>query len=263
VSPFAAAELNAEDGIGDASPSRAEKKPSSSVMDWVSLQAAVPPVGIVYKLKTKCIGPETGRSEASNNRPCSVRDGGTPGTAPAAECMGTTAIIAPTSTTFASLARIAPSPQPRRHETLVDRHLRCNHGRHILGLMPTLLQNRGRLLVLAVTLAAVGVAAARMLVARPPERPATSNDAREAFVTALNAQKDGRYHDAREGYLRALSLDPKMADARYQLAVITQAAGAYGEAEHNIEQLEAISPNDPRVAELRARLGHASEGGAP
>jgi hypothetical protein len=109
VSPFAAAELNVEGGIDDASPSRAEKKPSSSVMDSVSLQSAVPPVGSAYKLKTNCVDPVTGRSAASNNRPCSVRDGGTPGTAPAAGRMGTTEIVAPTSTTFVSRARIGRS----------------------------------------------------------------------------------------------------------------------------------------------------------
>jgi hypothetical protein len=109
VSPFAAAELNVEGGIADASPSRAEKKPSSSVMDSVSLQSAVLPVGTAYKLKTNLVEPVTGRSAASNNRPCSVRDAGTPGPAARAEGERTMPIIAPTSRACVSRARIGRS----------------------------------------------------------------------------------------------------------------------------------------------------------
>jgi tetratricopeptide (TPR) repeat protein len=80
------------------------------------------------------------------------------------------------------------------------------------------------------------------------------DDARVAYDQALVAQSEARYREAREGYLRALSLDPKMADARYNLAVLTHGAGADDEARHNLDELAAIAPDDPRIAPLRAML---------
>jgi tetratricopeptide (TPR) repeat protein len=80
-------------------------------------------------------------------------------------------------------------------------------------------------------------------------------DARAAFDAAVIAQQQGRYHDAREGYLKALSLDPKMADARYNLVILTHARNADDEARHHLAELKAIAPNDPRIPGLEAQLG--------
>jgi tetratricopeptide (TPR) repeat protein len=79
-------------------------------------------------------------------------------------------------------------------------------------------------------------------------------DARVLYDQALVAQKQGRYRDAREGYLRALAVDPKMADARYNLVVLTHAAGADDEARHHLDLLAAIAPGDARLVALRASL---------
>lgn len=119
------------------------------------------------------------------------------------------------------------------------------------------MQPNARGLVLAAAVAIIGVAAARTLPPRLAAPHSASNDARDVFAAALAAERRGSYHEAREGYLRALSLDPKMADARYQLALLTHAARADEEARYNLEQLEAIAPNDPRLPGLRATLNRA------
>jgi tetratricopeptide (TPR) repeat protein len=80
------------------------------------------------------------------------------------------------------------------------------------------------------------------------------DDARAAFDVALVAQKQGRYRDAREGYLRALSIDPKMVDARYNLALLAHGVGADDEARHDLNALVDIAPDDPRIPGLRAML---------
>jgi Flp pilus assembly protein TadD len=72
--------------------------------------------------------------------------------------------------------------------------------------------------------------------------------------TAETAQRQGRFHDAREGYLNALALDPTLADARYNLAILTHSAGANEEASHDLAELEKIAPGDPRIAQLKALL---------
>jgi Flp pilus assembly protein TadD len=79
-------------------------------------------------------------------------------------------------------------------------------------------------------------------------------DARAVLETAQAAQRQGRFHDAREGYLRALALDPTLADARYSLAILTHAAGANEEASHDLAELEKIAPGDPRIAQLKELL---------
>lgn len=81
------------------------------------------------------------------------------------------------------------------------------------------------------------------------------NDARVPFDIALVAQKQGRFRDAREGYLRALAIDPKMADARYNLALLTHGVGANDEANHDLDELERIAPGDARIGALRETLG--------
>ena len=56
------------------------------------------------------------------------------------------------------------------------------------------------------------------------------------YDCALIADRQGRYHDAREGYLRTLQLDPKSADARYNLVLLTQGHGATLEAKHHLDR---------------------------
>jgi tetratricopeptide (TPR) repeat protein len=77
------------------------------------------------------------------------------------------------------------------------------------------------------------------------------------YDTALVAQKKNQYHDAREGYLRTLKLDPAYADAHFNLIVLTFNAGAVGEAQHHLEQFSAKCPTDPRLPQLRGMLARA------
>jgi tetratricopeptide (TPR) repeat protein len=79
-------------------------------------------------------------------------------------------------------------------------------------------------------------------------------DSRVPLELGVVEQGEHHYRDAREAYLRALALDPKAADARYRLVVLTHAAHADDEARHHLDELAAIAPNDPRVPALRAEL---------
>ncbi len=88
---------------------------------------------------------------------------------------------------------------------------------------------------------------------RNPENVAATYD------LALIADRRGRYHDAREGYLAALRLDRDHADARYNLALLTYRAGALPEARHHADELEAIAPNDPRLPALRDALDETDD----
>jgi tetratricopeptide (TPR) repeat protein len=72
-----------------------------------------------------------------------------------------------------------------------------------------------------------------------------------AYDHALVADKQHRYHDAREGYLRVLQLDPSSADARYNLVLLTHSHGADQEARHHLDELAARHPGDARLAWLR------------
>ena len=70
------------------------------------------------------------------------------------------------------------------------------------------------------------------------------------YDRALVADRQLRYHDAREGYLRTLQLDPKNADARYNLVLLTQGHGATLEARHHLEVFQTTYPGDPRIGRL-------------
>jgi tetratricopeptide (TPR) repeat protein len=78
------------------------------------------------------------------------------------------------------------------------------------------------------------------------------------FDRALVADRQLRYHDAREGYLRTLELDPKNADARYDLVILTHASGATREAQHHLDVFRASYPADPRTKELTELLAAPS-----
>jgi len=77
---------------------------------------------------------------------------------------------------------------------------------------------------------------------------------RVAFDMGVVAQSEGHYREAREAYLHALALDPTMADARYNLVVLTHSIKADDEARHHLDELAAISPGDPRIPAMRAAL---------
>ena len=78
------------------------------------------------------------------------------------------------------------------------------------------------------------------------------------YDRALIADRQSRYHDAREGYLRTLQLEPKMADARYNLVLMTHAHGATMEAKHHLDVFAASYPGDARVTQLRQALATPS-----
>jgi tetratricopeptide (TPR) repeat protein len=79
-------------------------------------------------------------------------------------------------------------------------------------------------------------------------------DARVAYDLGVAEQSEGHYREAREAYLEALRADPKLADARYNLALLTHSVKADDEARHDLDELAAIAPGDPRIAPLRAQL---------
>ncbi len=83
---------------------------------------------------------------------------------------------------------------------------------------------------------------------------AEPDNVQATYDAALVAQKKNQYRDAREGYLRALKLDPTLSDARYNLAVLTYAQGATMEAQHHVDEFAAAYPSDPRIAALRQIL---------
>jgi len=80
------------------------------------------------------------------------------------------------------------------------------------------------------------------------------NDVDALYNSALVAQRQNRYRDARENYLKVTRLDPKHQNARYNLAILTQSVGAQAEARHHLERFAELAPADTRVASLRALI---------
>jgi tetratricopeptide (TPR) repeat protein len=85
----------------------------------------------------------------------------------------------------------------------------------------------------------------RVLAARPDDVVAT-------YYLALVAQEQDRYRDAREGFLRVLTLDPTYLDARFNLAVMTHRAGADLEAHHHLDELQRREPDGYRSRQAQA-----------
>jgi Flp pilus assembly protein TadD len=81
-----------------------------------------------------------------------------------------------------------------------------------------------------------------------------SSNVQATYDHALVADRQQRYHDAREGYLRTLALDPMNAEARYNLVVLTHAHGATLEAQHHVTEFAAKHPSDARLQTLRQLL---------
>ncbi len=91
-------------------------------------------------------------------------------------------------------------------------------------------------------------------VALEQARRIDANDPRVEYDVGLLEAGDRHYREAREAFLHALALDPKLADARYQLVVLTHSVKADDEAQHHLDELAAIAPGDPRLPGLRAEL---------
>lgn len=87
-----------------------------------------------------------------------------------------------------------------------------------------------------------------------PLRAADPEDGPVQYNIALVAQKRGDFNGARSGYLAALRVDPANTAARYNLALLTWEAGALDEARHHAKKFLELSPDDPRAAELQARV---------
>lgn len=95
--------------------------------------------------------------------------------------------------------------------------------------------------------------AAKVELNRMLELDASDLDA--LYNLAVIAQMQGRYRDAREGYLKVLQQAPKHADSRYNLGVMTHSIGALDETRHNLARLKEIVPSDDaRVKQLELLL---------
>jgi tetratricopeptide (TPR) repeat protein len=80
-------------------------------------------------------------------------------------------------------------------------------------------------------------------------------DPEPVYEAACDADGLGDYNRAREGYLAALRLDRKHANARLKLVLLTARAGAAGEAAHHFEELSfVVAAKDARLAVARAAL---------
>jgi tetratricopeptide (TPR) repeat protein len=91
-----------------------------------------------------------------------------------------------------------------------------------------------------------------LVKAKPP-------DGKALYDLALVEDRAGHYNEAREGYLAALRADPKLADARYNLAYLTLHQGIVGEARHHAQAFVAAFPDDPRGPELLRLTGAAAK----
>ncbi|MBI5513982.1 MAG: tetratricopeptide repeat protein [Deltaproteobacteria bacterium] len=109
--------------------------------------------------------------------------------------------------------------------------------------------------------------AARMLQARLAARTGDLSQVRAATTAApsrdeagalhglgLLAERQGRYNDAREAFLRALAASPGGREPRMHLARLTASAGARDEALHHLEVLLREHPGDPEALALRREL---------
>lgn len=93
------------------------------------------------------------------------------------------------------------------------------------------------------------------LLKQAPDDPGT------VFEAARAAQYANKYRGAREGFLKALRLDPRHVEARYRLVQLTHAIGANPEAKNHLKKLEQIARvDDPRLAQARQLLAAAAPG---
>jgi Flp pilus assembly protein TadD len=81
------------------------------------------------------------------------------------------------------------------------------------------------------------------------------DDADALYDLALVSDREGRFNEAREGYLKALRLKPSLRDARFNLALLTHRHGVVEESKHHLRKFVETWPDDPRGADLALRLG--------
>src|SRR5262249_43062709 len=81
------------------------------------------------------------------------------------------------------------------------------------------------------------------------------DDVNAVYDGALIADHQNDYNRAREGYYRVLKLDPRYADARYNLAQLTLRFGATDEAKLHATKFAQAFPNDPRKPYLLQLVG--------
>jgi tetratricopeptide (TPR) repeat protein len=74
------------------------------------------------------------------------------------------------------------------------------------------------------------------------------------FNLALIAQRQDRYTEAREGYLRVANLDPNNKNARYNLAILAHSIGANDEAQYHFTKFQSIAAGDDRIEKLKSLL---------
>jgi tetratricopeptide (TPR) repeat protein len=82
------------------------------------------------------------------------------------------------------------------------------------------------------------------------------------FNLALVSQRQNRYTEARELYLKVANLDPTHRNSRYNLAIMAHSVGADDEAKHHLAKFESIAPGDERIPKLKALLATPSDPGA-
>lgn len=86
---------------------------------------------------------------------------------------------------------------------------------------------------------------------------ADPNDAEALYDLGLVFDRKNLYNKARERYLAALRAYPNMADARFNLALLTLRHGVLDEAKHHAKKLSEIAPNDPRNAQVARMIASA------
>lgn len=81
------------------------------------------------------------------------------------------------------------------------------------------------------------------------------DEPRAVYNAALVADRRDDFNKAREGYLKALKLRPQLADARYNLVMLTWRKGATAEARHHAQTFADSYPEDPRRLDLLHFVG--------
>jgi tetratricopeptide (TPR) repeat protein len=92
-----------------------------------------------------------------------------------------------------------------------------------------------------------------------PLAAADPNDAEVVYDLALIADKKNEYNKARQGYLAALRANPKMADARYNLAYLTLNNNVLEEGKHHAAKFAELAPGDRRNQVLNQLIAAAAQ----
>jgi tetratricopeptide (TPR) repeat protein len=92
-----------------------------------------------------------------------------------------------------------------------------------------------------------------------PLAAADPNDAEVVYDLALIADKKNEYNKARQGYLAALRANPKMADARYNLAYLTLNNNVLEEGKHHAAKFAELAPGDRRNLVLNQLIAAAAQ----